>query len=217
MNFFLRAKHWQLFLLLFVVPLLLFAWAYYEMLLQLIPIEEGDQEQAMEILKTNFSKFLLGGIISYLLLTAWMISIAIGLRPYTPELVRLKTTPFWINLAIPFLVYIYLFYFIQNIFGMDLNVPNPAAEILPSIFILIVLSILASASSLYLYYYTAKALKTAMKKHRVKFGTFVGEFAMLLFWYIGIWMIQPDINKLIESELNPELMEDDSNFENYDN
>jgi hypothetical protein len=34
----------------------------------------------------------------------------------------------------------------------------------------------------------------------VNFGEFAGEFFMLWFYFIGIWIIQPKINKMAENE-----------------
>ena len=51
---------------------------------------------------------------------------------------------------------------------------------------------------LYCFYFTAKTIKTAELERKVGFGDFVGEFLLLWFYPIGIWFLQPRVNKLIE-------------------
>ena len=50
----------------------------------------------------------------------------------------------------------------------------------------------------YSVYFVAKTFKTVELQREVTFSDFVGEFFMLWFYPIGIWIIQPKINKMIE-------------------
>ena len=50
----------------------------------------------------------------------------------------------------------------------------------------------------YLMYKTAKTIKVAEVQKPVKFVDFAGEFFLLWFFPIGIWFLQPKINKLAE-------------------
>jgi len=50
----------------------------------------------------------------------------------------------------------------------------------------------------YLMYKAAKTIKTAEVQKPVSFGDFAGEFFLLWFFPIGIWFLQPKINKLAE-------------------
>ncbi len=60
--------------------------------------------------------------------------------------------------------------------------------------------VLAIPFLLYSFYYIAKALKTCETNSEVTFSEFSGEFFMLLFFAIGVWFIQPRINKLFEEK-----------------
>jgi len=45
-------------------------------------------------------------------------------------------------------------------------------------------------------YFVAKTIRTAELQRVVTFGDFAGEFFLLWFYIIGIWIIQPKVNRL---------------------
>jgi len=51
----------------------------------------------------------------------------------------------------------------------------------------------------YCLYFTAKALKAVELQRPVTFGHFADEFFLLWCYPIGIWFIQPRINKLFDN------------------
>ncbi|WP_238388512.1 hypothetical protein, partial [Christiangramia aestuarii] len=51
----------------------------------------------------------------------------------------------------------------------------------------------------YLLYFVSKTIKTVELKRSVTFSDFVGEFFMIWFFPIGVWFIQPRINKIISN------------------
>jgi putative effector of murein hydrolase LrgA (UPF0299 family) len=50
----------------------------------------------------------------------------------------------------------------------------------------------------YSLYFVAKTIKTVELQRAVTFSDFVLEFFLIWFYPIGIWIIQPQINKMIE-------------------
>jgi len=50
----------------------------------------------------------------------------------------------------------------------------------------------------YCLYFVAKVFKTVELQRKVTFSDFAGEFFMIWFYPIGIWIVQPKINKMIE-------------------
>ena len=50
----------------------------------------------------------------------------------------------------------------------------------------------------YSLYFVAKTFKTVELQRQVSFSDFAGEFFMIWFYPIGIWIVQPKINKMIE-------------------
>ena len=79
----------------------------------------------------------------------------------------------------------------------------------PAIFVpLFFLHLLSMFGLFYSIYFTAKALKGAELQRRVTFSDYVGEFFLLWFFPVGIWIIQPRINKLFDGADNQQLLPD---------
>jgi hypothetical protein len=51
----------------------------------------------------------------------------------------------------------------------------------------------------YSLYFVAKTFKTVELQREVSFSDFAGEFFMIWFLLIGIWIIQPKVNRLVEN------------------
>lgn len=49
------------------------------------------------------------------------------------------------------------------------------------------------------FYFVAKTIRTVEFQQPVKFGDFAGELFLIWFFPIGIWILQPRINKILES------------------
>ncbi len=52
----------------------------------------------------------------------------------------------------------------------------------------------------YSLYFVAKNLAMAEKQEKVAFYDYAGPFFLLWFFFIGVWVIQPRINKMFASE-----------------
>ncbi len=51
----------------------------------------------------------------------------------------------------------------------------------------------------YSLYFVAKTFKTVELQRETAFSDFAGEFFLIWFYPIGIWIIQPKINKIVET------------------
>ncbi|MDW3196841.1 MAG: hypothetical protein R8G66_30980 [Cytophagales bacterium] len=49
------------------------------------------------------------------------------------------------------------------------------------------------------FFYPAKALNSNELEKEAGFGDYFGDFFLMLFWPIGIWWIQPRLNKIAEN------------------
>ena len=193
---FLKAKHWQLFLLQFGVP----------MMLQLIMMgsifaELGSGNKPDPLFMLSYMKFF--PIIMLLLmgvLFGWIWSVAVGLQGKAPEDVKMKVKKFKIFFFIPivYLLFINLFMGIQ-INSLMANGSEPSGILIGGLIAVIVpLHLFSIFCIFYSVYFVAKTFKTVELQREVTFSDFVGEFFMLWFYPIGIWIIQPKINKMIE-------------------
>ena len=68
----------------------------------------------------------------------------------------------------------------------------------PAIFALIIpFHLFAMFCIFYCLYFVSKVFKTVELQRKVAFSDFAGEFFMIWFFIVGIWIIQPKINKMI--------------------
>jgi hypothetical protein len=75
----------------------------------------------------------------------------------------------------------------------------------PAIFALIVpLHLFSMICMFYCLYFNAKALKTVEWQKPVTFKDFAGEFFLLWFFPIGVWIIQPRLNNLFGDQRGTE-------------
>lgn len=124
----------------------------------------------------------------------WFWSMAIGLQQKVPEEIEMKVNKFKVFFFIPLSYIIFLVISMSGVFSamsMDIyaNIGWIAAIILP-------LHLLSIFCIFYCIYFVAKTIKTAELKKEVGFGDFAGEFFLLWFYFIGIWFIQPKVNRL---------------------
>lgn len=69
----------------------------------------------------------------------------------------------------------------------------------------IFMAIVSLGLMIYLIYYAAKTIRTAEQRSSAKFGDSIGMFFLILFHPIGVWSVQPRLNKLTEREMDPLL------------
>lgn len=181
---FLKAKHWQIFIITFGLPFLL----------QLIfMIFTGNEPELM----MRIAPFIM--IIFFLGFFGWFWSIAIGLQNKVPPLIKMKVRKFKIFILIP-LIYIPLAFGLMDlVFDSTTQTgAEPSSALVGGIFAIIFpLHILSMFGLFYSLYFVAKTLKTVELQRDVTFSDFAGEFFMIWFFPIGIWVIQPKINSMI--------------------
>lgn len=190
-NSFLKAKHWQLFTILFLVPILFQFIIMYQMMTSAF---EGNPEDVESMF--SFMQYLPFFMIIWLgLLYGWMWSVGIGISEKLPEDLKLNTVWFKASVLFPAVYMVIFSFFMASMFTNIGEEPN--IILFTAIF---PLHILAMLCGFYTYYFIAKVIKTAELKRRVQFGDFVGEFFLLWFFFIGIWILQPRINRLAQDE-----------------
>ena len=211
-NKFLRAKHWQLFVLGIVLPFLLYFFMMFSMVFKGFSMSAQEEpnffgffEEMSKVLR--FLPVVL--ILSAGILCGWLWSIGKGLQSYIGEANQLNTK--WFKISIIFvLVYIVFFSFFMSSFmsnilsqmaevnGQDFNIIH---DDLRSYFYMIAfifpLHFLAMGCSFYNIYFAAKTIKTVELQREVQFSDYVGEFFMFWFYPIGMWIVQPKINQWI--------------------
>lgn len=193
MDRFLRAKHWQLFLLLFAIPMLfqtiLMATVFVSMANNSIP--------DVSFMLTYIQFFPVVMLLVMSVYFGWFWAVGVGLQKKVPENVTMKVSRFKLFLLIPVVYLMLILLFVISMFrGMLEGGSTPDPAIFAIIFPLHLFSIFCI---FYCLHFVAKTFKTVELQREVVFSDFAGEFFMMWFYPIGIWIIQPKINKIAES------------------
>ena len=202
-DIFLKAKHWQLFVLIFVIPMIaqgIGMSPFFEFFQTIEAIE--NQEDISPILMIepmyNFFRFMMfvTGLIGIVML-GWLWSVGVGLQGKIPEDLKMKTGLFKAALILPIVYFVGIFRVISFVFLNYESLINFSTEssvqIFSTIFSVHLLSIIAV---IYTFVFVAKTVKTAELQRKVKFEDFIGEFFMACFYMVGVWILQPRINEI---------------------
>lgn len=195
---FLKAKHWQLFILIFGIPVL-FQFMLMGELFANIHSETAPDRSEFFNWMTYFPIIM---IFTVGMLFGWFWSIAIGLQGKVPEHIQMKTKKFKILFFIPLIYIICVSLFIGGVFKGFMNRGNGSSIVsdVGIVGIILPMHLLSMFGIFYAMYFVAKTIKTVELQKEVKFEEFAGEFFMLWFYFIGIWILQPKINKIAGHE-----------------
>jgi hypothetical protein len=182
MNLFLRAKHWQLFILIIGIPLLLN-----------LASELPDFNKSHNNIDFNNDEYFMWGTTFFLVvLMGWIYSVTVGLQRMLPATIKMKVMVFKIFLLIPLVYSTFLSVFFDS-FSKSFGDPFFGA----GAFIIIPIHLFSMFCMFYCLYFMAKTIKTVELQRAVTFGDFFIEFLLIWFFPIGIWILQPRINRLV--------------------
>jgi hypothetical protein len=194
---FLKAKHWHIFLLTCGLPIIFQIVMMGTMFANIGSGNAPDPDALFSI----FYVFPVLIIIFTGTFFGWFWAIGIGLQSKVPANVTMKTGKFKVFFFIPF-VYILLFSIIMGTFITGLadtvesgEPPNPGL-ILGSMAVVFPLHLFSMFCIFYCLYFVSKTFKTVELQRETTFSDFAGEFFLIWFYPIGIWIIQPKINKM---------------------
>ena len=194
-QFFLKIKHWQLFLLTIGIPLIAQMTLMYSMFNEIFNNNEPEL-YSFDHLIYLLVVILLGTGIFF----AWMWAISFGLRPKIPQELLFKSTVFKIAffILIAYIVVISLFVGVL-MSSISSNEPDSMPISPFALLVLFPLNLLAVLCMFYCMYFSAKTIKTAELQKPVTLSDFAVEFVLFWFYIVGIWILQPRINKLFQS------------------
>lgn len=195
----LKTKHWHLFLLTFGIPVIF----QFIMIGTMLTSVGNGTEPDPSAMFFFFKVFPVLMIISAGTFFGWFWSIAIGLQRKVPANVKMKTKKFKVFFFIP-MTYILLILIgmgtvMSGFPDMVESGDTPGIGRVGSMMgIIIPLHLFSMFCIFYSLYFVAKTLKTVELQRETTFSDFAGEFFMIWFYPIGIWIIQPKVNKMIE-------------------
>ncbi|BDD10847.1 hypothetical protein FUAX_32790 [Fulvitalea axinellae] len=195
---FLNAKHWQLFTLTFGIPALSQFFMMFFMIMNFSDNTDPDPLIMQSYMGVLFLIFIIFASTFY----GWFWSVSIGLQKTIPENIKMKIRRFKIFFFIPvvyiFLIMLFFVFFLPDFISNNIE---PDIRQMATVFAVIVpLHFLSMFSILHTLYFSAKTFKTAELQREAEFSDFIGEFFMIWFYPIGIWIVQPKINKMINGQ-----------------
>lgn len=210
MKKFLTAKHWQLFIPLVAIPLIVqsiimgrffssFATQFENMAAGEIPVNPFASMQQ------TFIPFYAVMLLVVFVLVGWMAAVGLGLQYKIPHELKMKTGFFKFSLAfLP--LYICLFCgmmtWMFSLFSQISITENmPDMSLIGTIYaIMFPLHLFAMFCGFYNMYFVAKTLKTAELQRKTTSSDYIGEFFLLWIFPIGLWFIQPRVNELVKEQ-----------------
>jgi hypothetical protein len=194
MNIFLRAKHWQIFLITFALPFLFQIIIMVGVFSSLINNRTPDPTIIFGYFKFFPIMMLLfmGGLF------CWFWAVAAGLQKMIPATIKMKIVRFKIFFFIPLIYITCIMAFMAFAFSTNVlqGSNQPPLWFFGTFAIIFPVHIFSMFCIFYCLYFVAKTIKTAELQREVTFSDFIGEFFLVWFHFIGIWILQPKINKM---------------------
>ena len=212
MKFFLRLKHWQLFILMFALPMVLYIYFSIHYFSSFSAYAEPDIAEVQEAVVSLFRMLSFIIVPVMIIFYGWFWSVGVGLQESISPDLRLRTGTFKAIILASAIYSIAFFFFISSFMSSmfdNLEAIESGDAIFPfnpMLMVLIIpLHLLLMVGSIYCLYFMAKTFKTAELQREVKFGDFISEFVLIWFYFVGIWILQPKINKLADPVQPPPL------------
>ena len=134
-------------------------------------------------------------------LFGWFWSVAVGLQKMVPPTIKMKITRFKIFFFIPLIYIACLMAFMGLAFSANNilhNSDQPPLWFFGMFAVIFPVHIFSMFCIFYCLYFVAKTIKTVELQREVSFSDFLGEFFLAWFHFIGIWVLQPRINKILQ-------------------
>jgi hypothetical protein len=194
---FLKAKHWQLFLLMFGVPLL------FQIFMMVTALANIGKDSDPMFMFNYFKLFPILMIIFMGVFFGWFWSIAIGLQNKIPSTVKMKVTKFKIFSFIPMVYMLFITIGIGSLFTWLPEAAKSGEQPDVGLFgigmaVIVPLHLFSMFCIFYCLYFVAKTFKTVELQRETTFSDFAGEFFLIWFYPVGIWIVQPKVNKMVE-------------------
>jgi len=193
MKILLRARHWQLFCVAIGIPFLL----YIIMLTFAVSVVNKG------VLPVNNSFLIMMRVYPFIFFLAlgtqlaWMWSVTTSLQARLRPSLRMDMRYLGPALLTPALILfgsgIFMFNMISPYHGLNSAVLSPF--IVP---VLLVVQVVFLACTFYAYYVTSKTIKTYELQQKPAISDYTGEFVLVWFFFIGVWLLQPRINAWYE-------------------
>lgn len=193
-NLFLKAKHWHLFVLMVGIPFI----SYIAMVAYMIStVVDGNPD-----ISGIYDMMWVFSFIMMLVLVSnyyWLWAIAIGLQKRLPEDVTMNVVKFKLAVFFPLVYMLLIVLAVVVVLNVDMSGFDSSLLIVVIPFAILTY-LLMIFCSFYTFYFVAKVIKTALLQRETSISEVVEEIILLWFYPVGLWILQPKINRLIEEE-----------------
>jgi hypothetical protein len=194
---FLSAKHWHLFMLVFVFPLLIQG---IMMITAVANVIHTNDPQGMFVIFYYFPVLM---IVIMFGTYGWQWSVAVGLHSKLPTSVSMNLRQFKIFFVFPILyVLIFIFFMLWYIDSMtDMSrmhtpefMPRNLFGLLLAMITLMMFGLFTMFCMGYCLYFCAKTVRSIELGREAVIGEYIGDFFLFYFNIVGVWIIQPRVN-----------------------
>ena len=183
MDWFLRARHWQIFLLIFLVPVAI-------VLAGLIMVSH---QLSTGILFYAIPVAIALSQVSYY---GWMWAVGSKLMPANGARVRL----FRLFVFIPIvLIVLILVFWLSGATMFSLGSYSVVSVLYGSLLVVLPLQMANVLTMLYCFMFVARVIKEAGSGRGAAFEDYFREFVLVALLPLGIWFLQPRVNKLYKA------------------
>ncbi len=187
-DFVARLRAWQVFILL-VLPMIVSQ--FYLLSSMPIPTVASSTSHApsMEEFEVLFKRTMLLSLLMMVLLLGWLLSIGLAANRRVESNIRLNT-----RLAIGCAIYAVGYIALARYFA---PIPGPSSSGGVSMGLFVLLHFVAMFAIFYVLAFSARNLIMAERQSTVSFFDYSGPFFLMWFFPIGVWFVQPRVNRLI--------------------
>ncbi len=190
----LHLKHWQLFLIVYGIPIVGFFINFYIYLGDLIV--NPDNETGQQSLRNYFLFTFLLSFLPLVITLLWYWQVGRLLYQKAPVKDGLSMVWFKTCLVAPLVWFAGYAVFIVSFFQNS----ELEKSYLIAFAIYAFLGLVMFAAFGYLFYFIGRSYKTALTGQKQELSGYIGEMILVWFLFIGIWIIQPEINKMAAGE-----------------
>ncbi|ASB47847.1 hypothetical protein [Alkalitalea saponilacus] len=185
MSFILKAKAWHIFIATFIIPFFILISGF------VVP---------SYYISTSYHFFSIPGsiVVSQLFFYLWLWAVGSKLHK------RHNLNDFFNNrlfkslIIIPVLVIIIILgYWIWGASILSMGKFSMANVLFSALWIIMPIQFTLIISKFYCFFFAAKVIKSSELNKNVEFDEFITEFILIIVFPVGIWYLQPRINKLL--------------------
>lgn len=208
MKFVLHLKHWQLFLVVYGIPFAIYISIFATMFATVFAVVGGQPDINSDGLFPGFTigfgiLFVTSWLAAIVTLVSWMFQVGTGLYKKRPADSTLKIKRFYFAFFYPagYMLFILLgslcFVLYMTTIGKG-NEPDPSAFMW--LLLIIPFHLFCMVCLLYTIYFVGKALKSVELGREAIAGEYISECVLVWMFFVGIWFIQPKVNKIFGEE-----------------